>query len=65
MGYRLTGLKELCIERGWSGFTIGAPDTLTAGSVFFKHVEYELTEEKTSESQNSKCIYIYKKPQKK
>ena len=60
MGYRLKGLKELCIEKGWSGLTVGVE-----GDVFFKHVEYELTEEKTSESQNSKCIYIYKKPQKK
>ena len=47
MGFRLAGLKELCIERGWSGLTIGAPDTPAAGSVFFKHVEYELTKEKT------------------
>ena len=64
MGFRLAGLKELCIERGWSGLTIGAPDTPAAGAVFFKHVEYELTEEKTKESKNSTCIWIYKRPKK-
>ena len=49
----------MVIEKGWSGFTLGQSGTKNRHTVWFKHVKYDLTKEKTIYSHDAECIYIY------
>ena len=50
----------MVISRGWSSVTLGKAGTFNENQAFFKHVKYELTEEKTREKHNVDGIWIYK-----
>ena len=51
----------MVISRGWSSVTLGKAGTFNENQAFFKHVKYELTEEKTKDnSRYVDGIWIYK-----
>ena len=49
----------MVIEKGWSGVTLGKAGGPQRNRAFFKHVNYELTEEKTRGNGVVECIWIY------
>ena len=48
--HTLDDLKKMVITKGWSGVTLGKAGTWAKNTAFFKHVKYELTEEKTRDN---------------
>ena len=45
--HSLDELKEMVVEKEWSGFTLGKKGTNVGNTVFFKHVDYSLVPSKT------------------
>lgn len=53
--YSIADLKQMVVDNGWSGFTIGKNER----GCWFKKSFYHLTSEKTRPNPSAKCIYIY------